>query len=121
MDKLANNLDTENYRKRYEELDNVEKQIFDAICNIPYSEFKQVINNEIHYYLFETDYKGIKIEVLYCPHNISMYSTFDFAHKINDKLYRCATIGYIHGFIEYTKSLKTERNNKFKEEIFQKL
>lgn len=122
MDNLAKYLDTENNRKRYEELDNVEKQLFDTICNIPYTDFKEVINNKVDYYIYETNYKGIKVEVLYCPQYPScMSTTLDFAHKINGVMYRCATIGYIHGFIEHRKNVRLQKKNKYREEILQKL
>lgn len=122
MDKLAKNFNIEYYRKGYEELDNIEKKLFDEVCNIPYNNFKEVINKGVEYYIFKTDYKGIKVEVLYYPNDVKyMYSTFAFLHKINGKEYKCATIGYIYGFIEYINSLRIERNNKIRKELEEKI
>lgn len=122
MNKLAENLNTENNRKRYEELDNIEKKLFDEVLNIPYTDYKEVINKGVEYYIFKTEYKGIEVEVFYYPHNGSyMVSSFEFSHKINGKEYKCATIGYIYGFIEYINNIRIERNNKLRNELAEKI
>ena len=121
MNELASRIHIENNRKRYEELDNIHKQLFDAVCSIPYTDYKEV-NNQEEYYIFKTNNKDIEVEIFYYPHNGSyMVSPFEFHHKINGVKYKCATIGYIYGFIEYIESLRIERNNQLRNNLFEKL